>query len=244
LIKLSYSAYNGQQILCIIETDGTENQEDFIKLVGNVAYTEYVSPCIDKKYLIQAVCHDIDEYSHLRSCFSNVPEITSINTDPINAELGIDYSLTKYQALVLSNLVDVPRKQLNVVAESLEKSSKSVARTIRKLRESDIIEFTVECSISSLVVVINYEIKSLSPSEIKRRLTQEFDCFWELKESSNRPLVYAFFFSEFVDDLHIVEKNLKENEFEILDVLIAGPRYYFNSKRDEELKNLIDKSIL
>jgi DNA-binding Lrp family transcriptional regulator len=241
LTKLSCSAIKGQHIICIVETDGTENQENFIRHAGDVSYTEFICHCTENRYLAQAICRNIDEYSELRSFLGRIPEIISVDTDPINEELKSNNGFTKQQALILAHLAHNPRRKLTAIAEQLGKSSRNVSRAIRKLEELGLVEFTAECFMPSLFTVIKYDIDSLSPREIKRRLAHEFDCFWEFWESSTRPLVYACFFSEYVDDIHIIQGDIRKREYEVFDALIAGPRHYFSSIRDQELKRLIDR---
>jgi DNA-binding Lrp family transcriptional regulator len=239
-IRLSCSAINGRRILIVIETDGTEQRNDFIGQLGNHPLTEWISSCGTKKYILQSVCCSIDEYSEFQAYLSSFPRITSLKMYPTVEPKEHIPELTKVNAEVLAHLVDDPRRKSTEITALCGKSSKSVSREIRRIRETGLMEFTIECFFSSLIAVVKHDGDSPQAQETLRK---EFICLWESAESSIGSVVLAFFFLKCVDDLHLIPKNLKMNGFHIIDILIAEPRRYFSSVRDSELERLIETEL-
>lgn len=240
-IRLSCSAYAGQEIMNVIKTDGTEDRQNFIERIGSSSFIEYVNPCSGDIYLAQAVCRNIDEYALLHSFFNGFTEITSIDIHLTNHTKQNHYCLTKTQSQIITHLLDDPRRKSTVIAESINMSSKFIRKTIRRLRELNFIEFTVECFLSSLLALIRYDNSIFNPMEVKRELEEEFHSIWEFNQSSNESLMYVSFFSEYIDDMYSIQRDLKKGRYEILEIIVVEPRHYFSSLRNEELQRLIER---
>lgn len=243
-VRLHYTAFEGQRVLSVIGTDGSEDQCELIRRIGRNGFTESISPCRAKKYLIQSVCRNIGEYSQLQSFFDTSPEIISNESYPIKRKPKNSFYLSEIQASILTYLIHNPRMKSSTMAELLGKSSKSISRAISKLQELDLIDFSIECYTSSLNALIKYDPQQHKYEEINVKLTKEFDNIWEVYELEKRPIIYVAFLVDHMKDIHIIEKNLRSNRYSLLDCLIAEPRQYFNSLRDEELKKLIAKENL
>jgi DNA-binding Lrp family transcriptional regulator len=243
-VRLNYTAFEGQKVLSVIGTDGSEDQREFIRKIGRNGFTESISPSRANKYLILSVCRNIAEYSQLQSFFDTSPEIMSNESYPIKNRLKNSFYLSEIQASILTYLIHNPRMKLSIIAELLGKSSKRISRAISKLLELNLIDFSIECYISSLNALIEYDPHQHKYEEIRIRLAKEFDNIWEVYELEKRPIIYVSFFVDHVKDIHIIEKSLRINQYNVLDCLIAEPRQYFNSLKDEELKKLMAKEDL
>ena len=226
-------------MLSVIGTDGSEDQCEFIRIIGGNGFTESISPCRSNKYLIQTVCRNIAEYSQLQSFFDTSPEIIFNESYPIKNTPRKSLHLSKIQVLIMKYLIHNPRMKSNSLAELIGISSKSISRSISRMQELNLIDFSIKCYISSLNALINYDSHQHKFEETRNRLAKEFDNIWEIQELEKKPFIYVSFFIDNVKEIFIIEKKLRINQYNVLDCLIAEPRQYFNSLMDEELKKLI-----
>ena len=240
---------NADFISIIVYTDGLEEQEELIQVMGNHPIIHHASPLVSIEggaYHLFGQYSGIDMMSKLGQFLKELENVTEVRQYPVLFQKGEKIELTKLQLRVLETVIENPRMTISEISKSSGLSARMVRRAITQLQEGNAVRFTVRWDINaggniSFWNILRWNQKELTHEELIRNLQEEFpDDYWTSFVVATEPIVFARFV---VDDLQIVNQISgivkKLHYVESAQTLVCYSSYDFEWFGEALLKNMI-----
>jgi len=218
VINLSLEMMNGQYLIGMVTTDGTEaeDENEFIDLVGNypmVTHSFYDSNGI---CVIFAEVPGTKGLSDLGSYLRSLEHTVEVNMHVLPRERGGTIDLTSTHLKVLKVLRDDPRMAISTLAKKTGLTARRVRRAVNQLIDSQAIRFTILLKLNAggatmFVIRLTWDEKQSSAPEIinwfKENYPQEF---WYFYNSASEPLIWAILVVDHMREAESIVRNLKQ----------------------------------
>ncbi len=250
ITTLNYDMIDSDLLLAIVQTDGSEFQEDFIDTIGNDPKVIQVSSIACGKggfYSVFAVTSGATGLSEFGAFLRTLKPVIDSEIHVLLYPRGKTVSLSKLQLRVLNHLVDNPRMSIVEIAEAAGMTARRVRRVLNELQESQGIRFAVLWNLgmgglNEVFLRIEWDEKNASFEEVISWLREKYPLeFWSPFISASFPVVFARFV---VEDLETIESIAREVKRSPLVKSLATLVFYSNNLFDwpgiSELRRLID----
>jgi DNA-binding Lrp family transcriptional regulator len=237
-------------LLSIIQTDGSEFQEDFIDEMGKNPSVIQVSSVACGKgglYSVFAVTSGLSALSDFGTFVRTLESVTNAEIHVLLYPRGKKINLTKTQLRVLKYLVDNPRMSIVDIAELGSMTARRVRRTIDELQEGNGIRFAVfwnlgKGGLNEVLLRIEWDEKNTTHESVIDWLRKEYPLeFWSPFTSASSPVVFARFVVEDLETIESIARAVKRNPFvKSLSTLVFYSNNIFNWPAVTELRRLFD----
>lgn len=244
-VYLRSSMIDAEYFTAVITTDGSENVEEFVNLLGEspmIAHISLLATVQGSAYLLWGQYIGSLMLSDLRSLLRTPPEVqnielyTIIGRHDVNTVLGPrreKVQLPKLHLRILSLLRNDPRAPVNDIAQEAGLAPKTVRRAIQELLEGNAIQFTARPDMAvgrfqNFFVRFEWNENETTLDEIVDWLQKEFPLnIWDTMPISNEPLIFAEFVIGDLEEVEDIALKIRSNTFvKSTTVLIA----YTNKK--------------
>jgi DNA-binding Lrp family transcriptional regulator len=245
-ISLSFSTIGADRIIILITTNGNDDRESMKNKIGVHPLIERVCCLSDGRYLVHAVCCETSELIQLDHFFREFLSVLSIEMHPLESPRiprKKRDNITRMQLEIMECLQSNPRMESSKVADAIHRSAKGVRMAIKRLIDSGLVIFSVQCDFSMYFVKVRRLNSRDSLEEINSLISRLFPSAWEIVMSSIKPDVFISFAIERLDEISNIQRRLrKSSSLMVLEETVCESNQFFKSIRDEALDRLIANS--
>ncbi|MHA2312525.1 MAG: winged helix-turn-helix transcriptional regulator [Candidatus Thorarchaeota archaeon] len=252
MTTLSLAMIDADLVLAIVQTDGTEFQDDIIEKIGSnpsVVQVSAVASGIGGLYFVFAA---LGGSKALLDFGSNIRRIDSVKDLDIHVTLsqkGKKVNLSKTQKKVLRHLVEDPRASITDVAKATGMTARRARRAIDDIRNGGGVAFAVfwnlgKGGLTEVLMHISYDEKSMKSEQMVKWLEQQFpNEYWSSFISAVAPVVFARFVVSEIETAERISKAIRKAPFvESVTTLVLYSNNIFDWPGTTELKKLLENS--
>jgi Lrp/AsnC family leucine-responsive transcriptional regulator len=253
ITSLNFKMIDSDLLLAIVQTDGSEFEEDFIEELGSQPYVVQVSPIACGKGGLYAVFAVTSGLSGLSDFGTFIRTLNPVRNSDIHVLLypgGKKVTLTKTQLRVLKCLVDNPRMSIVEIAEQSGMTARRIRRTIEELQEGEGVLFSVFWNLgigglTEVLLQIEWDEKTANHEIVIDWLRKKYPLeFWSPFISAAFPVIYARFVVEKLETIELIAREVKRLPFVTsLSTLIFYSNYLFDWPGVTELKRLFENEL-
>lgn len=229
---------DAESFQAIVITDGTENIDEFVNLIGAspmVGHISTMASVTGGAYLVWGMYAGIDNLSELGAFLRRIGEVQEVELHPLRKVKAPDglhplrkikapngskkIRFTRTQRRVLHVLVKNPRIQLSDISQETGISPKTVRRALREITDSGSVRFVARPDLASgsfvnLNIRISWDEKQISIDELTKWLREEYPLeFWDSFVSASAPVVFAEFMVSNLHHAEAISKRIRELPF-------------------------------
>jgi DNA-binding Lrp family transcriptional regulator len=250
MTTLNFDMIDSDLLLAVIQTDGSEFQEDIIEEIGNDPKVIQVSSVACGKgglYCVFAVTSGVTGLSDFGAFIRTLEPVIDSEIHVLLYPRGKKTTLTNLQLRVLKQLVDNPRMSIVELAELTGMTARRVRRIVDELQESEGILFSVLWNLgigglTEVLLRIEWDEKTTSHEEIIDTLRREYPLeFWTPFISAAYPVVFARFVVEKLETIESIARSVRRSPYvKSMSALVLYSNNIFDWPGITELKSLLD----
>lgn len=250
MTTLNFDMIDSDLLLAVIQTDGSEFQEDIIEEIGNDPKVIQVSSVACGKgglYCVFAVTSGVTGLSDFGAFIRTLEPVIDSEIHVLLYPRGKKTTLTNLQLRVLKQLVDNPRMSIVELAELTGMTARRVRRIVDELQESEGILFSVLWNLgigglTEVLLRIEWDEKTTSHEEIIDTLRREYPLeFWTPFISAAYPVVFARFVVEKLETIESIARTVRRSPYvKSMSALVLYSNNIFDWPGITELKSLLD----
>jgi DNA-binding Lrp family transcriptional regulator len=223
---------DGDWVLAIISTAGTEDPKDFINQLGENDMINEVGPLSGGGYIIFAVYAGREGLSELATFLRVFNHVTDAEIHQVLIEKGKKVEFSKREIKILRCLLDDPRMRISKIAECTGYSAKTVRRGLQEIVESNGIWLTLRLRLNAgdsmtFLARIEWDERKAEIQDVIDWLTSEFPVsYWIPLISVSQPVVFGAFVVNHVKEINPIMERIKRAHFVKSTIPILGTESY------------------
>ncbi|MFW9992892.1 MAG: winged helix-turn-helix transcriptional regulator [Candidatus Odinarchaeota archaeon] len=246
-VELSIAMIDAELTLCLVTTDGTEDDEVFLNEVGNNMYINTVGKASGSVYFVFAACINGSRgLSELGAFLRNLTPVTKVELHPLLFPAGKKVTFTTTQLMVLRHLAENPRISISELASKSGLTARMARKTIDGLKSGGGLLFGVRYNANagdSIVFIarIHWDEKATDSGKVIHWLQKRFpDEFFVPMLSAVNPLVFISFMVNDLQRISEIAREIKKAPgISKVITIIGEPSKVFPDIRSIRLKELI-----
>ncbi len=219
-VELTPSMIDAEVLLAVVSTDGSQDEDDFVNLIGNNPLVFDVSPLTGATYLIFADYISSEELSELGRFMRALQGVQSVELHTLLRfrERKMD-EFTGLQLRVLEVLAEDARMPVVNIAEKTGLTSRRVRKIVQELLDSNGVRLTLKWNPEAskgipFITRIAFIESKITPTDLERWLLDEFPVpLWEVMMSSSDPTIFAYFVARDQTHLEQIVRDVRRAEF-------------------------------
>jgi DNA-binding Lrp family transcriptional regulator len=249
LATLAFAMIDADLVLAIVQTDGTEYQEDFIETIGSdpsVIQVSAVACGMGGLYMVFAAVGGSKALLEFGSQIRKFKAVVDVDIHVLLFRKGKKVKLSKAQKAVLRYLVEDTRATIVDVAKATRMTARRARRAIDDLQEGGGVEFRVlwNLGIGGLTEVfmrIAWNEKKTTTEEVVQWIQQEFPGeFWSPFISAVAPVIFARFVVSEIETAESISRVIRKAPFvDSVSSLVLYSNNLFEWPGTIELKKLL-----
>lgn len=252
LATLSFEMMNADALLAIVQTDGSEFQEELINELGKSPTIIQVSSIACGKgglYCVYAMTKGLSALSDFGTFVRTLESVSNVEIHVLLYPRGEKITLTKLQLRVLKHLVDNPRMSIVEIAELAGMTARRVRRAITELQDGGGVNFRIFWNLgigglNEVLLRIEWDEKNITHESVIDWLRKEYPLeFWSPFISAASPVVFARFVVEDLETIEVIARAVKRAPFvKSLSTLVFYSNNLFPWPGVTELRRLLDNA--
>ena len=217
-IQLSLDMIDADILMCIIQTDGTEDEEQFLEYIGNDPRFSSLGRASGNLYIAFAkYMNGTAGLSEIR-LFLNKKFVNNIELFPLLMDRGGKIEFSRTELTILKYLMENPRIPISEISNKSGISSKMISTIITDLSERGIVLFSITYSPGTDSILflekIDWNDQEMRLNELLEWLPKRFpEDFWiPAGICATEPIVFAAFISNNLARIPEITKRIKENK--------------------------------
>ncbi|MFW9910916.1 MAG: winged helix-turn-helix transcriptional regulator [Candidatus Thorarchaeota archaeon] len=211
------SAMIGSEVMMLwLRTDGTEEREQFISEIGKNRGVMQIVPLYGGDYLVFAEYTSSLELATLAETFKSNPYVsfTEMHTLLEVMQRGRKTILTNLQLRVLKALLKDARMLISDIAKETGLTVRLVRRTLRELKESEAIRFSLRWRLNvgervTFLLKLKWDSKQASRNEIIDMLLINYeDELWDILVSVSDPILIGIAIVDKLNNVDIITNEI------------------------------------
>jgi DNA-binding Lrp family transcriptional regulator len=253
-IILKPEIVGSEYLIALISTDGSENEEDFIELIGsnlNVIQVGQLVTSQGRLYFVHCEYIGAIGLQNLGTFFRTKEPVTEIELHTILTKRGKKFEIKKLHLQVLKYLLKDARLQVNEIANLTGLTSRRVSRAIKEMQVSDAFWFATRWYISlgsnvEFYLKIEYDEQAVEYEEIDEWLRDRYPMeYWFSYYSAVKPILFAKFVTDHFREAEPISRTVKSTSFmKSVDVLLSYPVRKFPRLGRTKIEELIAEASL
>jgi Lrp/AsnC family leucine-responsive transcriptional regulator len=250
---LNFEMIDSDLLLSLVQTDGSEFEDDFINQLGEKPFVIQVSPIACGKgglYAVFAVTSGLSGLSDFGTFIRTLDPVTNLDMHVLLYPRGKKVTLTKTQLRVLKYLVDNPRMSIVEIADLSGMTARRIRRTIEELQEGEGILFAVIWNLgigglTEVLLQIEWDEKNANHEFVVDWLRKQYPLeYWSSFVSAAFPVIFARFVVEKLETIESIAREVKRAPFvKSLSTLVFYSNYLFDWPGVTELKRLFESEL-
>lgn len=215
MAALSLAMIDSDLILAIVQTDGSEYQDEFVEEIGSnssVVQASHVACGKGALYFVFGATSGVQALSDFGQFLRTLKSVTNVEIHVLVYPKGKKTVLTKLQLKVLKYLVDNPRMSIADLAELTGMTARRIRRVIDELQEGSGIDFSIfwnlgKGGLTEVLLRIEWDENISNYENITEWLRKQYPLeFWTPFVSATSPTMFARFV---IDNLETIESIAK-----------------------------------
>jgi DNA-binding Lrp family transcriptional regulator len=246
--ELSPAMVDGENFLAVVLTDGGENEEEFIHLLGSHILVREVGVLSGSAYLLMGTHIGSESLRDFGSFLRGSKNVNSVELHSLvkDAMHGKKTELTKLQLRVLRCLVEDPRLPTKEISEIAGLTVRRTRTTINQLLESGTVSLGIRWNLSAgegfvFLLKINWNEKTGSLEDVLLFINENFPvAFYGPLVSATESVVFAVFVVQQFKDADLISKKISQSAFVIsCQALFGRPQKSFPDIRSIRLAEIL-----
>ncbi len=248
-IVLKPAMMGSDYLIALIHTDGLENEEEFIRMMGsnlNVIQVGQLVTGVGRLYFVHCEYIGAEGLHNLGLFLRAIENVTDIELHTTLVERGKKFDIKKLHLRVLRCLLEDARMQVSEISERTGLTARRVSRAIQELLDSDAFWFATRWNLSlggnsEFYLKIKYSNQVGGREEIDDWLRNEFSLeYWYSYYSAMEPVIFAKFVTDHFLDAERISKVVKNNPRSVaVDILLSYPVTKFPRLGRTKLEKLL-----
>ena len=253
MTTLNFKMIDSDLLFALVQTDGSEFEEDFIEELGSQPFVVQVSPIVCGTGGLYAVFAVTSGLSGLSDFGTFIRTLNLVKNSDIHVLLypgGKKVTLTKTQLRVLKFLVDNPRMSIVEIAEQSGMTARRIRRTIDELQEGEGVLFSVLWNLgigglTEVLLQIEWDEKTTNHETVIDWLKKNYPLeYWSPFISAAFPVIFARFVVEKLETIELIAREVKRQPFvKSLSTLVFYSNYLFDWPGVTELRRLFESEL-
>jgi Lrp/AsnC family leucine-responsive transcriptional regulator len=249
-VELTPSAIDAEVLLAVVSTDGSQDEDDFVDLIGNNPLVFDVSPLTGATYLVFADYSSSTELSELGRFLRALKGVLRVEIHTLLRfrEREID-EFTGLQLRVLKALLEDARMPLASIAKKAGLTARRVRKIVQELLDSNSVRLTIKWNPEAskgvpFIARIAFDESKIIPTDLERWLRDVFPIpLWEVMMSSSDPVIFAYFVAQDQTHLEEIVRDVRRAEF-VKSVIsfVNKPTRVFLGPRNYRLREMLLKT--
>ena len=224
-------------ISIVVYTDGEENQDSLIQMMGNHPVIHHVAPIAAIEggvYHIFGQDSSNEMLSDLRQFLNRLENVIQVKQYPVLFPKGQKKNFSKTQLRVLACLLDNPRKSISEIAQCANLTARTTRRVLDQFQEEQLVRFTVRWDINageniSFWILINWNQKNTTDEDLVEKLQNEFpDEYWTAFVVATEPVIFIRSVVEKLRRAHQIIGRVREfDSVESTQIFVCYASYDF-----------------
>ena len=219
--ELTPAMVNGENFLAIVFTDGQENEDELIQLMGSHILVREVGVLSGSAYLVMGTHIGSETLRDFGSFLRGIDSVRSVELHSLvkDALHGRTTELTKLQLRVLRCLSENPRMPTKEISEHSGLTVRRTRIVINSLLESGAVFLGIRWNLSAgegfvFLLKINWDEKSGSLEDLLVFIGEKFPVeFYGPLVSATEPMVFAVFVVKQFKDADLISKKVASAPF-------------------------------
>ncbi|MFX1482260.1 MAG: winged helix-turn-helix transcriptional regulator [Promethearchaeota archaeon] len=250
LTTLSLGMIDSDLLLAVVQTDGSEYQDEFISEIGknpSVAQVSHVVCGRGGLYCVFAVTSGTEALSSFGMYMRTMKSVTNVEIHVLIYPKGEKIELTKLQLRVLNHLIDNPRISIVELAESSGLTARRVRRIVEELQQGNAINFSIfwnmgKGGLTEALLRIEVDETVSSNESIIEMLHKDYPLeFWTPFVSATSPVIFARFVVEELETIEAIARQVRKAPFvKTLSTLVFFSNNVYDWPGVTELRRLLE----
>lgn len=251
--ELSPAMVDGENFLAVISTDGGENVEEGLHLIGSHILVREVGALSGSTFLAIGTSIGSESLRDIGSFLRGIENVNNVELHSLvkDAIHGTKADLTKLQLRVLRCLVKDPRMPTKEISELTGLTVRRTRTTIKKLLASGAVSLGIRWNLSAgdgfvFLLRIQWDEKSGSLEDVLLFISQNFPAaFYGPMISATEPVLFAAFVVEQFKDADQISKRIAEAPaVKSCQALFGRPPVSFPDIRSARLEEMLKEAGL
>ncbi len=231
-IEPNVAMIDGNWAIAFITTTGKEDQQSFIKELGENRMVNEVGTLSGAGYILYAVYSGLEGLSEFNRFLRSLEPVKDIEVHQLLMNRGSKIEISKKQLRVLHCIIDDPRMQLSKIAECSGYSAKTVRKALNELMESEGLWFGGRIHLNAadsvaFLVRIEWDEQKSELQDILEWLNVEFPIeYWLPMITASRPFIVAVFLVDSVKEINPIVEKIKKATFVKSATSVMGSESY------------------
>jgi DNA-binding Lrp family transcriptional regulator len=250
LTTLAFAMIDADLVLAIVQTDGTEYQEDLIETMGgdpSVIQVSAVACGMGGLYTVFAAVGGSKALLEFGSQLRKLEAVVDVDIHVLLFRKGKKVKLSNAQKAVLRFLVEDTRATIVDIAKATGMTARRARRAIDDLQEGGGVEFRVLWNLgigglTEVLMRIAWNEKGTPAEEVVQWLHQEFPGeFWSPFISAVAPVIFARFVVSEIETAESISRVIRKAPFvDSVSSLVLYSNNLFEWPGTIELKKMLD----
>ena len=221
-ISLNAAMINAEHFLAVVITDGTEDIDEFVGMMGAnpmVGHISLLASAGGSAYLFWGQYIGSTMLSQLRTFLHEPPEVVNVELHTILWKIGKKMNLAKLHLRILAVLKKNPRALINDIANETDLAPKTVRRALRELMEGDGIQFSSRPDMAAgklvnFYVRFEWDEDETKLEDVVKWLQEKYALeLWDPTISATEPIIFAEFVVENLHEAEKIARDIRSVEF-------------------------------
>ncbi len=241
------SSMIGSDVLYMwLKTDAIEDIEQFISEIALHRGVMQITRIYGGDLMVIAEYTSSLELATLTEAFRRNPHIISMEMHTLLSPHGKKVDLTHLQLRVLKALLKDARMQINDIASETGLTVRIVRKTLRELKQSEAIRFTLIWRLNvgervTFILKMRWDPKQTSREQIIEMMVKRYqEEFWEILASANEPFLVVAATVDSMNDVDAITTNLKSYPgITYSEAFLYRPTYRYKSIKRLRLEEAV-----
>ncbi|MHA3963743.1 MAG: winged helix-turn-helix transcriptional regulator [Candidatus Thorarchaeota archaeon SMTZ1-45] len=251
IVGLSLEMIGAELVIALVQTDGTEFPEEFMKQIGESIDAIQVSPVacgIGSLYCVFAFATGPKGILELGGHLRSMKPTTNVDIHILVYPKGKKMELSKTHLKVLKALLEDPRMAISDISKRAGLTARRVRRALNELQDGGAVHLSVFWSLGSgslteVLVRIEWDSATASADEIVNWLRKRYQHeFWSPFISATSPTIFARCVVEQLEKADQIMRQLKKAPFaEKISSLVFFSTHVFEWPGTLKLQGLLEE---
>ena len=249
-VALSLAMIGSEFVFGLLTTDGSQDEEEFVRKIGSHPGVIAASSYTDGIYALVGEYTNTTELMEISTYLRTLDSVEKVEIHTILQEKGGKGNLSILHLRVLSCLVDDPRMSIIDITKNTGLTARRVRRVLQEIEETQSVKNSIllELGAASSIPFIAwfiYDANIMGPKEFESWLWKNYELpLWSVFVSVSEPVVGALFAVDYLTELDSIVREIRSNEFvKTVKVGISTHHEYFQGPRDRKLREMIADAL-
>ncbi|UCH05052.1 MAG: Lrp/AsnC family transcriptional regulator, partial [Candidatus Thorarchaeota archaeon] len=249
-VELSLEMFGGDIALCILETDGTEDEHAFCSTLGENPMVGVVGPTSGSMYMAFATYIGTSGLSELGTFLRTQESVEGVELIPLIFPRGRKVGYSKSHLKVLKALAMNARMPVRDIAKKTGLAARSVRRLINEIIKGEGVRLSLSWDLNAsdgiaMIARTEWIPEKTDISNMIGLFSSQFPEFYTPIIAASEPVIFASFVGPNLKRLDEIASQIKKSEMVRSVVSIFGrPSFSYPDLKQHELESLLSSVVL